>query len=476
MTDPKDTRSLLHIFVVLGVMLLAVLILLGGTVWLILDDRGLASPPRTAAEHVERVVRTYSAAPVHDEVDPSGEGLTLHVVNLAGEPVVGMSLELDPQNRTAPLQVTTNTEGIAGLHGLPTGLVWLLRTDPEWRVRGPDSLRSTADNTVQTIFVERTCGGPVRVLDLDGSPFVGRIRGMGIRPAQWHDLDETGLVELEDRPCGSVRFRVIEPRGPHAFNRRTVGFGAELEGHELVEVQLSPIQEAVVQLVDEDGAPFDTAIVAAAHLGIGRFRVEGWMDTYRFSVSQTETLKQSISVPLDGGVHERVVKEPREVAVTLLCDDCPDRVFCGTSIYSYEACTGAAPDLSCTCPSEEGILAGVSASVLGTNRQDPHPLARLLPAETEKTVDVRGGRATIEGTWTGNVPCTATFAFEDVATPMTGDCDLDGSVFASDLFPGTWTLSIYDGSGVRAQRTVVLESHESRALGEIAPDGKNTGP
>lgn len=475
MTRPEDTRSWLRTVVVLVAIGLAVMLLLGGTVWFILNDQGLAPPPRAAAEHVERVVRTHAAAPFADEADPSGEGLTLHVVTQAGVPIAGMSLELDPQNSTGWRHLTTNAEGIAQLEEVPAGLRWFLRTEPEWRVRTPSFVHSTAENTVQTIIVERTCSGPVRVLDLDGSPFVGRVRSTNM-PSQWHDLDETGSVDLEGRPCGSVRLWVIEPRGPHPLNRRRVGFRVEVEGHEQVEVQISPIREAVVQLVGEDGSPYDgVAPLLQDSLGVGRFLVQGWADTYGFSVSLTETLKQSFSVPLDGGVHERVVQEPREVAVTLLCDDCPDRVFCGTSIYSYEVCTGAAPDLSCTCPAEESIIAGVSSSVLGTNRQDPHPLARLLPAETEKTIDVRGGRATIEATWTGRVPCTATFAFGDVATPMNGDCGLDGSVFASDLFPGTWTLSISDGFGVGAQRTVVLESHDNHVIGEIAPDMEDTG-
>lgn len=477
MAGTRDKRFWLRTSLVLGAVAVALVALLGGTIWFILDDQGLAPPPRAAAQRVERVVRTHAAGPGVDEAGQGQGQLTLRVVTTSGEPVAGMTLALDPETGTAPLQTTTDAGGRAALYDISAAQRWVVRSDPEWQVQTPYSLRSTEGDTVQTIIVARTCGGPVRVLAQDGMPFVGRLRWSSGLQGRWLDLDETGTVDVESRPCGRIHVRVIDPRGQ--AERRSFSFDGEVEGDELVEFQVGPIRAAVVQLVDEDGAPIDASFGSQTRsferLGIGRFRVEGRRETYRFSISQSDNIRQHLSVPLDGGVHERVLPRPREVAVTLLCDDCPDLLFCGTTIHSYGGCTGAAPDFICTCPAEESILASVSTTALGSNRQGPHPLATVHPAESEKTVEVRGGRAALEATWTGDVPCTATLAFRDLSTPMNAACGIDGNVFASDLFPGTWTLSISDGFGVKLRQTVVLESHEHRDLGEIGPTGLDTG-
>ena len=473
MTEPMDRRAWVHTTVVVVSIILAVLVVLGGTIWFILDDRGLAPPPRAAAEHVERVVRTHAAPSATDAAEPGEEGFTFRVVTVDGESVDRIALELDPQTGSAPIRVTTDKDGIASIEDVRGGLRWQLRTEPEWKLRSSSIVHSTANEIVQTVIVTRTCAGPVRVLDVDGSPFKGRLRGMIGFEGRWLDLDETGTVELERRSCGRNQFRVIDPRGTP--DRRTRSFVVDVEGHERVEVQLGDLRHAIVQLVDEDGDPVDISIAPRGRLGVGRFRVEGWRDSYRISIPQSDHITVVFTIPLDGGVHERVLRQPREVDVTLLCDDCPEQVFCGTSISSYGSCSGSAPDYVCTCPAEESILAAVSSSVLGRNRQGPHPLALVHPADTEKVVDVRGGRGSIEATWTGNVPCRAAFAFEDVARPITGECGLDGAVLASDLFPGTWTVSISDGFGVQTRRTVVLQSHENLDLGVLGPGGADTG-
>ncbi|MEC7946937.1 MAG: hypothetical protein VX265_05170 [Myxococcota bacterium] len=473
MAGPRDIRFWLRAAVAIGAVVMGLSTLLGGTVWFVLDDRGLAPPPRAAAEHVERVVRTHAPEPSGNTTETGPAKLRLHVVTAAGTPVRGMALALDPQTGAPPRRVTTDPTGMAAIDALPAGQRWVLRSEPAWLVQTPYSVRTTVEDAVQTVIVARTCAGPVRIRDQDGSPFVGRIRGMGGLHGQWEDLDETGTVHLARRPCGRIRVRVIDPRDQP--ERRTMWFDGEVSGHELVEFQIGPIRDAVVQLVDEEGAPTDATIRGATRLGIGRFRVEGRRDTFRFSVTQMERITQSFTVPLDGGIHERVVPRPRTVTVTLLCDACPDRLFCGTSIHAYGTCTGTSPDFTCTCPATESILASVSATALGSDRQGPHPLAVVEPAATHKTVEVRGGRAALEATWSGRVPCTAALAFRDVPTPMTADCGLDGTVFASDLFPGTWALTISDGFGVQAERVVRLESHETLDLGEIAAERPDSG-
>ena len=52
MTEPTDRRAWVHTTVAVASIILAVLVVLGATIWFILDDRGLAPPTRAAAEHV----------------------------------------------------------------------------------------------------------------------------------------------------------------------------------------------------------------------------------------------------------------------------------------------------------------------------------------------------------------------------------------------------------------------------------------
>jgi hypothetical protein len=52
----------------------------------------------------------------------------------------------------------------------------------------------------------------------------------------------------------------------------------------------------------------------------------------------------------------------------------------------------------------------------------------------------------------------------------------DGSVLASDLVPGTWTLHIEDVTDAAVEYTLELESGETRVLGEIGPEDAQTLP
>jgi hypothetical protein len=98
--------------------------------------------------------------------------------------------------------------------------------------------------------------------------------------------------------------------------------------------------------------------------------------------------------------------------------------------------------------------------------------ARVAPGETERTIDISGGRASVEATWTGAVPCEVSLRRDGLRAHGDHRCMADGSVLASDLVPGEWTLTVADTTGAQAVRTLVLEAGEARDLGDLAPEGR----
>ena len=210
-----DTGLRLRTSLVRGAITLA---LPSGTVWPILGDRGLAPLPRAAAEHGERIVRTHAAGPVADEAAQGQTRRRLRGGTAAGEPAAGMALTSRPGTGTAPLEVTTDTAGLAALYDICAAQRRVVRSDLEWQVWTPRFVGSTQGDTTQTTIVATTCGGPVRGLDQDGSLLVSRFRWTGGLQRRWNDLDEPGPVDIVGRRCGRTQVRHIDLRG-HAERR-----------------------------------------------------------------------------------------------------------------------------------------------------------------------------------------------------------------------------------------------------------------
>lgn len=442
----------------------ALLLMLVGSVWFILAEEGVAPPPRMAAEHATRVVRTSSA-----EAEPAaapGDRLVVDVVDTAGEPAPGVVLMLRAASGGARRTATSDSAGSFVLEDLPEEAHWDVEAEPPWFAWAPSVLRSTVEARPQVLVVKKTCGGPVRVQSEDGTPFEGRVRDPRWG---WRTLDAEGRADLPGRFCGPTRIRISEPRGTPL--RAVTWQPADVQADEEVLLEAPPVVAAEVRVVDEAGAPVDVALHPGEAIGVGRFVLRGRNPEERVVITRPGHQPIEADIPLDGGVHEVLAPRDRTVAITLLCDACPQVMTCLApgSAAAQDTCTGDPPDLTCTCPRGEAAVSGRSASALSDTQYDFQPLGRVPEGATAWTIDASGARAAIEATWTGASPCHVRLEREGLYAHGSSGCMADGSVLVSDLIPGEWRLVIWDVTGATASRTVVLESGETRRIGEMGP-------
>jgi len=473
MSDQPEQTSWPGVLLGVGLGVLTLLLVLAGTLWFILAEEGVAPPPDVAAEHATRVVRTGGAGLDEARDTIAGDRLLVDVIDRHGEPVPDAVLVLR-DGRTGPeRRVQTGPHGEIDLRDLPVSVWWEVEAEPPWAVFAPSILRPTVDAVAQTLVLQRTCGGSVRVLGADGAPFVGRIRDP---EAGWLELDPDGMAVLPGRPCGPARVRVGEPR---SHDDRILGaVEIDARGDEMVEVVMDDARSAILQVVDAEGQPVAAGVRPGRALGSGRVALRGWSDRVSVRVQREGQHPLRAEIPLDGAVHELVAPADREVALTLLCDQCPDALTCRPprSIAAQNTCTGTPPDLVCICPGGDAVVSGRSASALADTAYDQQPLGRIPAGEHSWTLDVRGDRAALEATWTGRVPCSVRLERDGMRASGDHRCMSDGSVLASDLVPGTWTLHIEDVTDAAVEYTLELESGETRVLGEIGPEDAQTLP
>jgi len=175
------------VFVLLGIM--------AASIWVILAEEGVAPPPTAAVEEAGRLVRSGGAEAEQVTEVLAGDQLLVEVIDEKGTLVPGIDLVLNDGQAGPERAVRSEADGMFHLEDLPTGIWWEVDAETPWIVVGPSVLRPTVEPVVQTLVIERTCGGAVRVEESDGSPFEGRIRD----PAQgWRTLDSDGRAENRD--------------------------------------------------------------------------------------------------------------------------------------------------------------------------------------------------------------------------------------------------------------------------------------
>lgn len=458
---PSVTRILATVLVVA---LLFVLVGVG-SMWFVLAEEGIAPPPSAVMDDVGRTVQTGGA--LADKVQRQAEAdlLSLELVEADGTPAPGVTLRLDDGRQGLQRSGVSDADGRLTFRDLPGSVWWEVTADPPWFVVDPSTLRPTLEAHVQTLLLRRTCAGDVRFVHGHGGPFKGKVRD----PVDgWIELVD-GRATVPHRFCGRGKLRVSEPK---AMPYRIVSVvPLEVEGDELVEVVMPDVGEAEVRTVDEAGAPIDVRLFPGKHLGTGRYGLRGREETRRIQVQRDGGHLVGHEIPLDGGVHELVVPADREVALTLLCESCPQRVTClppGT--YAAEStCEGEPPELQCRCPGGPGVVHGRSAPAMIDTQYDLQPLGRVPADASEWEIDATGDRGAIEGTWTGSAPCMVDVTRSGERVVGDHRCEEGGELLVSDLFPGSYELRISGTTRDTATRTVQVGSGQTVDLGAVDP-------
>lgn len=187
-------------------------------------------------------------------------------------------------------------------------------------------------------------------------------------------------------------------------------------------------------------------------------------------------------VVLDGSTSTIRIGRNRDVALTLLCDDCPEAVRCAGS-HLGPACEGTPPDLSCRCLWEEVTVTGHTTQAVFDWAVDHERLGVIPEGVSEWTIDRRGERGSITAEWggpeLGGTDCVAWL--EDLASRGRISelewCHRSAVARFEDLRPGSFVLVMGIGTGDLGERDrelmgrveVHLESGQDLDLGVIRP-------
>jgi hypothetical protein len=432
---------------VLGV-LFALLLALG----VVVPDRAgevAVAPPVGERGHVQaRATRAVaSAAAVF--------GLTadLHVVVYE---MGGNELEFTSV-RVGPVEGVTDEHGYVELDRVPWGIHDV--------VLGGDFVAEPSfasvfgsEQTVLAISAYRSCPGRIRVVEADGTPVAGvevwvqgPQRGTKVADDEgWLDLDP------EDRICGTQTYLIHNPgegSGP--------SMTATIENGDPLILTMPTTASAELWIVDRDDAFLDAEITGgrynfeATWLATGRYeiRAAGSIATVRVSDGGLASL---VTVPLDGSIHLARVGDTVDVSVHARCeaDGCPP-------IQSNAGqCDEQAPgDFVCPCdPDGDSIIA----------EQPERRYTHIAAGQTEATLDLRDGRATIRGMWTGRLPV-------DIAASGNGGGAMDSlASFEFSIDPGPRDILFVDAEHHTARRSVDLAPNEVLDLGSVGPESKQT--
>lgn len=349
---------------------------------------------------------------------PQERGL-LHVRTLGGDgqPQAGVEVQLlretdgDGDATIEGIELS-NADGAVAFGGLEVPARYSVRAAPPHVGQTP-AFPVEAGTQVVVLLSARLCPGTVRVVDAAARPFAGRIQAgasnEGGGGGLWVDLDATGRAWVARRRCGRFAVTVAEPKGTPT--RRYWTLRGVADGEE--EITLVP------------SGPGRTVVGAAPEVAT------------------------------------------HAVAVTLACSDCPGVVLCADT-----PCTGAPPDLTCTCPQEDAPLVGLTRDALYDTWGAREVLAEV-PADTDAlTVDARGATGAVSGAWTGWLPCTAT-ARRGHAVGREVPCDPAGRFTLEGLRPGAWRVEVYYGTERARDQEVgldlVLGDGEALDVGQIGP-------
>ncbi len=450
--------------VLVAALVAAVLLVLvgAGATWFVLADEGIAPPPSAVVQDVGRTVQTGGGLAEEVQRRSEADRIVLQVVDGTEEPVEGVTVRLvrDGEARHAAV---SDGEGRLTVVGLRGDVWWEVEADAPWTVLAPATVQPTVGDAVQTVLVHEVCGGPIRFVLPDGRPFEGKARD----PVEGWKMLEDGRAEFPNRLCGRGRIRVAEPK---AMPFRIVGMvPLEVVADELVEVTMPAVREAQVQTLDEAGRPIDVRVFPGRHLGTGRYGLRGRDETRTIEVQRDGGHVTEHEIPLDGGTHALTVPADRAVALTLLCDSCPQRVTClPPGRYAAEStCEGEPPELTCRCPGGAAVVYGRSAPALLDTLYDMQPLGRIPPGETAWEIDATGDRGAIEATWLGPRPCDVGLTRDGERVVGDFRCGEDGGLLVSDLFPGAYTLTVTGPTGAAGTFPVQVGSGQTVQLGAL---------
>ena len=388
--------------------------------------------------------------------------VTVQVVDDQYQPLAGVTVRLADETGTS------DGAGRIVLEGVPWGQ-HRFRVEPPWLVQRQASSPPIVSGVQQELLLvlAQGCPGPVRIQHPDAQG-IAEV-SLGYLSAEGGGLsldpplvsDDAGWIYVETRPCGAVQFDLRLP-GEGAV----LTLGAEVAGDDAAVVLSVPgIEESILQVVDLDGLPLPAEARSPQALslevvGEGRFRLMARQEVITLRVTPEGLFERPVQVPVDGGEHVYVAEEGRGVQVLLTCDTegCPALLAC-----ELTPCTPLSETLhQCDCPEAEASLWMQEAGQPGFERIETVPWGVEYMA-----VDLRR-EATVQGQWTGPLPCRASVAHQPLHRLHEVPCDLDGTFLLSELRPGPATLTVRHGDDVGA-REIMLSAGRSLDVGELGP-------
>jgi hypothetical protein len=189
----------------------------------------------------------------------------------------------------------------------------------------------------------------------------------------------------------------------------------------------------------------------ALSLSTGRYEIRAPGSEVGVRVTY-EGLGYSATVPLDESVHLVRVGDAADLLVHARCDaDCP-------SLHSQMGqCDEESPgEFVCPCNPEarDSIVAD----------QPEHRYVRVAPGQTDATLDLRSGHATVRGIWGGVVPVTI------MASGNGGGSAASLAEFEFPVMPGPHDITFVDRVNQTAHVAIDLEPGELLDLGVVPPD------
>ena len=335
-----------------------------------------------------------------------------------------------------------------------------------------------------------TC--PLRVIftHADGAPVFAPVRmaHVGDRDVWW-DLDEDGGVDFPDARCEERPQIWMKQDG----GKRPRRFTLSRVPDDTPELEVLLGQTARVRVVDPQGQPIEGLTTrdlrtdaTVVRLDSGDFLLTDHGDETWVRPANADRDDQQ-RIPLDGGLHEIEMVPDREVAVTLLCDQCVGDLSCGP-----HPCAGSQPDLTCRCPGEDATLRMETPDALWGASVIRDSLAAVPDGVESLTVTISGERGSVRFT-VAETPSVRRTTFGLFRTRADGSMPPLPSSFSSDpyreyglerdgaerhaeeLLPGPWTLGWMEsthtpGAGwvqAYASRDFVLTDGEDLDLGVI---------
>lgn len=461
---------------------------------------------RTVRTQTRRILPTPLSAPT-TEADVWCGALHLFFETAEGAPVDGLAMLDGLFHDGERAYIALDEEGGVTFEPVRCSPAYRLLLSRSGRQGTPYDVQTTPGVDTYTVVVRpltdeeiralrrrerltETCPLRVTVTDVDGVPVSASVRmaHVGERDV-WFELDEAGGVDFPEARCDERPRLLMQQEG----GKRSRALSLSRVPDDSPELHVVMGQTARVRVVDPSGEPVvgltrrglrSSATVAL--LDSGDFLLTGYGEKAWVRLEGGES-REEHWIPLDGGLHELEMVPDREVAVTLLCDQCTGTFHCGP-----HRCIGNQPDLTCMCPGENATLDMKTTDALWGASDIWDSLASIPDGVDAITVTVSGERGSVRFTVaeTQSVRRTTFGLFrtrEDGSMPPLPasfysdpyreyGLERDGAErFAEELLPGAWTLgwmeSTYttDAGWVQAyaSRDFVLSDGEELDLGVI---------